>query len=129
MTLFFTKEQNEKNENEDTPIIEPSPPPTNTQVPDESNKGLRRSSRSKQKIVSDLDNYKIVHRSNMITYKQRLKRYKQKNKSEGPAMTSPQSFKRRQLTPSPTELSSNTNSPNQNNDCSHKNKKHRRNPA
>ena len=109
MTLYFNKEQNEENENEDSLITEPAPLPTNTQLPDESNKGLRRSSRSKRKIVSDLDNYKIVHRSNMITYKQRLKRYKQKNKSEAPAMTPPQRFKRRQSTPSPTELSSNIN--------------------
>ena len=129
MTLYFTKEQNEENENEDTLKTEPAPPPTNTQLPDESNKGLRRSSRSKRKIVSDLDNYKIVHRSNMITYQQLLKRYKQKNKSEASMMTPPQRFKRRQSTPSPPALSSNTNSPNQNNDCSHKNKKHRRNPA
>ena len=78
MKLFFAKEQNEVSEDEEVSIIEPIQTPTNIQLPNESNKGIRRSSRTKQKNVSDLDNYKIVHRSNMITYQERLKRYKQK---------------------------------------------------
>ena len=67
----------------------------------------------KEKKVSDLDNYRIVHHTNMITYQERLKQYKQKNKSEAHSMILPQRFKRRQLTPPPTAPSSNTNTPNQ----------------
>ena len=70
-----------------------------------------------------------MHRTNMITYQERLKRYKQKNKSEAPAMTPLQRFKRRHSIPPPTAPSSNTNTPNQKNDDPHKNKKHKRNPS
>ena len=129
MKLFFMNEQNEAIEEEEIPIIEPIQIPTNTQLPNKSSNGLRRSSRTKRKTVSDLDNYKIVHRANMITYQERSKRHKQKNKSEGHAMTPLQRFKRRQSTPPPTAPSSNTNTPNQKNDDPHKNKKHKRNPA
>ena len=88
--------------------------PPKSQVLNEMNSGLRRSIRTKRKKVSELDNYKIVHRTNMITYQERLKRYKQKNKSEVTVMTPPQRFKRRHSTPPPTVPSSDT--PNQKND-------------
>jgi len=92
MKLFFGQEKNEVSEDEEVSKIEPIQIPKNIQLPNETNNRLRRSSRTKRKKVSDLDNYKIVHRTNMITYQERLKRYKQKNKSEAPTMTPPQRF-------------------------------------
>ena len=79
MKLFFEQEKNEVSEEEEECKIEPTPTPTNIQESNETNNGLRRSIRAKRKKVSELDNYRIVHRTNMITYQERLKRYKQKN--------------------------------------------------
>ena len=126
MNAFITQEKGEVNEEENEEKNESQTPPK-IHVLNEANSGLRRSTRNKRKKVSELDNYKIVHRTNMITYQERLKRYKQKNKTDVSVMTPPQRFKRRQTAPPPAAPSSDTQ--NEQNDDPHKNKKHKRNPS
>ena len=87
MNAFITQRKHEVNKetNEEENEIQTLPKIQTSQE----NSGLRRSIRNKRKKVSDLDNYKIVHRTNMITYQERLKRYKQKYKSDVSVMTPP----------------------------------------
>ena len=122
------RKKSEASEDEEETKIE-NQTPTKIQISNETNSGLRRSTRTKRKKVSELDNYRIVHRTNMITYQEILKRHKQKNKSEATVMTPPKWFKRRQSTPPPTAPSSDQNTPNKKNDDPHKNKKHKHNPT
>ena len=49
MKLFFAQEQDEVSEDEEVSKIEPIQIPTNIQLPNETNNGLRRSNRTKRK--------------------------------------------------------------------------------
>ena len=64
--------------------------------------------KNKRKRVSDIDDYRIVRRTNMITYQKRLKAFRKQITPNVPDSSPQQRFKRRHRLPSP-------NAPNQNN--------------
>ena len=62
--------------------------------------------KNKRKRISDIDDYCIVQRTNMITYQKRLKAFRKQNTPNIPDPSPQQRFKRRHRSPSP-------NAPNQ----------------